>query len=41
LTELHNGTLRLLPSEEQVVLFELTLPMRQKFEFKLSTWKKM
>ncbi|MFD2967224.1 ligand-binding sensor domain-containing protein [Sphingobacterium bambusae] len=41
LTELHNGTLRLLPSDEQLVLFELQLPMRQKFEFKLSSWKKM
>ncbi|GHE33897.1 hybrid sensor histidine kinase/response regulator [Sphingobacterium griseoflavum] len=41
LTELHNGTLRLLPAKGQIVVFELVLPMRQKFEFKLSNWKKI
>ncbi|TDS11880.1 ligand-binding sensor domain-containing protein [Sphingobacterium paludis] len=41
LTELHHGSLRLLPDEESLVVFELRLPLRQKIEFELSNWKKM
>ncbi|WP_374164046.1 two-component regulator propeller domain-containing protein [Arcticibacter sp. MXS-1] len=40
LTELHNGELRLLSGEPDQVIFELTLPVHQKFEFNLSAWKK-
>jgi signal transduction histidine kinase/ligand-binding sensor domain-containing protein len=41
LTELHNGSLKLVPTEIDRVVFELTLPIHQKFEFKLSSWKKI
>ncbi|WP_242691651.1 ligand-binding sensor domain-containing protein [Desertivirga arenae] len=39
LTELHSGTLKLLSGETDNVIFELTLPIHQKFEFNLSSWK--
>lgn len=41
LTELHNGSLRLISGEPGLVIFELQLPIHQKFEFKLSSWKKI
>lgn len=41
LTELHNGKLVLVQSKPGFTLFELTLPVHQKFEFKLSSWKKL
>ncbi|MNK06009.1 Alkaline phosphatase synthesis sensor protein PhoR [compost metagenome] len=41
LTELHNGSLKLVSGSTDRVVFELTLPVRQKFEFKLSSWKKI
>jgi len=41
LSELHNGSLKLVDSEINQVVFELTLPIHQKFEFKLSSWKKI
>lgn len=41
LTELHNGSLKLVSGSRDMVVFELTLPVRQKFEFKLSSWKKI
>jgi len=41
LSELHNGSLKLLESNINNVVFELTLPIHQKFEFKLSSWKKI
>ncbi len=40
LAELHNGTLILTSGEADNVTFKLTLPVRQRFEFKLSNWKK-
>lgn len=41
LTELHNGTLTLASGDTDAVVFELTLPVHQEFEFKLSSWKKI
>lgn len=41
LTELHNGSLRLISGETDLVIFELQLPIHQKFEFQLSSWKKI
>lgn len=41
LTELHNGSLKLVSSATDNVIFELTLPVHQEFEFKLSSWKKI
>jgi len=41
LAELHNGSLCLLESDTDKVVFELILPIHQKFEFKLSSWKKI
>ncbi|RBQ11437.1 ligand-binding sensor domain-containing protein [Pedobacter miscanthi] len=41
LTELHNGELKLLESDINRVVFELILPIHQKFEFKLGSWKKI
>jgi signal transduction histidine kinase len=41
LTELHNGRLELVQTEEKLNIFKLTLPLRQKFEFKLSKWEKI
>lgn len=40
LTELHNGELKLLSGDTDNIVFELNLPVHQKFEFKLSNWKK-
>ncbi|WP_412468301.1 two-component regulator propeller domain-containing protein [Pedobacter sp. KLB.chiD] len=41
LAELHNGSLHLSESDADKIVFELTLPIHQKFEFKLSSWKKI
>lgn len=41
LTELHNGSLSLVPGNPDLVIFELELPIHQKFEFQLSSWKKL
>jgi len=41
LTELHNGSLRLISGKTDLVIFELQLPIHQKFEFQLSSWKKI
>ncbi|MET3877323.1 two-component regulator propeller domain-containing protein [Chitinophaga sp. OAE865] len=41
LTELHNGSLRLISGEADLVIFELQLPIHQKIEFQLSSWKKI
>jgi signal transduction histidine kinase len=41
LTELHNGSLRLISGEAGLVIFELQLPIHQKIEFQLSSWKKI
>jgi len=41
LTELHNGSLNLASGEMDNVVFELILPIHQKFEFELSSWKKI
>ncbi|TKC62073.1 histidine kinase [Pedobacter hiemivivus] len=41
LTELHNGSLKLVSGQTNRIVFELTLPVHQKFEFKLSSWKKI
>ncbi|WP_316812285.1 two-component regulator propeller domain-containing protein [Pedobacter heparinus] len=41
LAELHNGSLKLVSGDVDLVIFELTLPVHQKFEFKLSSWKKI
>jgi len=41
LTELHSGSLTLLSGETDSIVFELRLPVRQKFEFQLSSWKKI
>lgn len=41
LTELHNGSLKLVSGDTNMIVFELTLPVHQKFEFKLSSWKKI
>lgn len=41
LTELHNGSLKLVSAETDMVIFELILPIHQEFEFKLSSWKKI
>lgn len=41
LTELHNGSLKLVSGNTNMIVFELTLPIHQKFEFKLSSWKKI
>jgi ligand-binding sensor domain-containing protein/signal transduction histidine kinase len=40
LTELHNGSLELV-SDSNDIVFELTLPIHQQFEFNLSGWKKV
>ncbi|WP_158795541.1 two-component regulator propeller domain-containing protein [Pedobacter sp. L105] len=39
LAELHNGSLNLVDDKTNLIIFELTLPVRQNFEFKLSKWK--
>jgi signal transduction histidine kinase/ligand-binding sensor domain-containing protein len=41
LTELHNGSLRLVSGNPDLIIFELQLPIHQKFEFQLSSWKKI
>lgn len=41
LTELHNGSLTLTSGKLNDIVFVLTLPVHQKFEFNLSSWKKM
>ena len=41
LAELHNGSLQLVSGEVNLIIFELTLPVHQQFEFKLSSWKKI
>ncbi|MBZ4190416.1 histidine kinase [Niabella sp. 3A5MI-3] len=41
LTELHNGSLQLISGEPDSIIFELRLPIHQKFEFQLSSWKKI
>lgn len=41
LTELHNGTLILVSGETNNIVFDLILPVHQKFEFKLSKWKNL
>jgi signal transduction histidine kinase/ligand-binding sensor domain-containing protein len=41
LTELHNGSLQLISGEPDLITFELRMPVHQKFEFQLSSWKKM
>ncbi|WP_207421520.1 ligand-binding sensor domain-containing protein [Desertivirga brevis] len=40
LTDLHSGSLKLASTAPHHTVFELTLPLRQKFEFKVSSWKK-
>lgn len=41
LAELHHGSLKLISGNTNTIVFELTLPVRQKIEFKLSSWKKI
>jgi signal transduction histidine kinase/ligand-binding sensor domain-containing protein len=41
LTELHNGSLQLISGEQDLINFELRMPVHQKFEFQLSSWKKI
>ncbi|WP_295768910.1 sensor histidine kinase [uncultured Mucilaginibacter sp.] len=41
LAELHNGSLKLIKGKSNITVFELTLPVHQKFEFNLSSWKKI
>lgn len=41
LTELHNGSLQLISGETDLIIFELRLPIHQKIEFQLSSWKKI
>lgn len=41
LAELHNGTLQLTSSEADNIVFMLTLPLHQQFEFNLGAWKKI
>ncbi|WP_373009800.1 two-component regulator propeller domain-containing protein [Mucilaginibacter sp.] len=41
LTELHNGSLSLVSGNTNMIIFELTLPVHQKFEFELGSWKKI
>lgn len=41
LAELHNGSLKLVSGDTDRIVFELILPVHQKFEFTLSSWKKI
>jgi signal transduction histidine kinase len=41
LTELHSGSLELASGKTNEIIFVLTLPVHQKFEFNLSSWKKI
>lgn len=40
LADLHYGSISLRSAETNLIIFELKLPLRQKIEFKLSSWKK-
>ncbi|WP_114792508.1 ligand-binding sensor domain-containing protein [Niabella yanshanensis] len=40
LADLHNGSISLRSGATHLIIFELKLPLRQKIEFKLSSWKK-
>ncbi len=40
LADLHYGSISLRSGETNLIIFELKLPLRQKIEFKLSSWKK-
>jgi signal transduction histidine kinase/ligand-binding sensor domain-containing protein len=39
LADLHGGSLVLISGQSDKIIFELTLPVHQRFEFKLSNWK--
>ncbi|EDM35852.1 two-component system sensor histidine kinase/response regulator hybrid [Pedobacter sp. BAL39] len=41
LAEMHHGALTLVSGHSDKIIFELTLPVRQKFEFELGSWKKI
>lgn len=41
LTELHSGSLILSSGKTDQIIFVLTLPLHQQYEFNLSTWKKI
>jgi signal transduction histidine kinase/ligand-binding sensor domain-containing protein len=41
LTQLHNGSLKLISGSGDMITFELILPVHQQFEFKLGSWKKI
>ena len=41
LTELHNGSLQLISGGQDLIIFKLQMPIHQKFEFQLSSWKKL
>ncbi|WP_205512086.1 sensor histidine kinase [Longitalea arenae] len=41
LAELHNGSLQFISGEHDLIIFELRVPVHQKFEFQLSSWKKI
>jgi signal transduction histidine kinase len=41
LTELHNGSLQLISGAQDLIIFKLQMPIHQKFEFQLSSWKKL
>jgi signal transduction histidine kinase len=41
LTELHNGSLQLVSGSPDLIKFELRMPVHQKLEFQLSSWKKI
>jgi signal transduction histidine kinase len=41
LTELHNGSLQLISGSPDLIIFEMRMPVHQKFEFQLSSWKKI
>ncbi|MFD2886364.1 ligand-binding sensor domain-containing protein [Chitinophaga cymbidii] len=41
LAELHNGSLKLVSGNTDMIVFELILPVHQKIEFKLGSWKKI
>ncbi|GAB3020710.1 hybrid sensor histidine kinase/response regulator transcription factor [Niabella terrae] len=41
LTELHKGTLTLLSGKQDLIIFELKLPIHQEIEFQLGSWKKI
>ena len=41
LAELHNGSLNLMETSEQMIIFELRLPVHHSIEFSLTKWKKI